>query len=373
MNSMTQQVICLLCGQAKTRQAMSCLDSICMDCFNLHYTICACCGAFLRRGPRRFRDRSPRLDGDCYINPRNGGVENSNSVLCQQCYGNWQHENDSQRRNKGIYYWRPKALDVSIATYKRIGSKRKFGVEIETANCGHHTDLYGKTNFGCKGDCSISGLEFDSPILYGDEGLEYIEYFMEFADDHNWTVNEDCGCHTQYDMRDESDESLFRIAYAYARTSNFWACFVPCRRRRNSYSHELSYTWRDIRSAMRLGTPQFSLWCRGHDRYDYINTGAYNQHITFENRLLEGCLNPNDICSWITLHCRFMDHVKKLHFDDLDQLFDKHPSRIFSALNDIFNDKGLADWMADRASRFEYSLRGPQSWEPPELTGYDRY
>jgi len=334
-----------------------------MDCFNLHYTICACCGAFLRRGPRRFRDRSPRLDGDCYINPRNGGVENSNSVLCQQCYGNWQHENDSQRRNKGIYYWRPKALDVSIATYKRIGSKRKFGVEIETASCGRHFDLHGKTNFGCKGDCSISGLEFDSPILYGDEGLEYIEYFMEFADDHNWNVDEDCGCHTHYDMRDESDESLFRIAYAYAHTYDFWACFVPRYRRENGYCHELSYTLEDIRNA---GQHSFSNWCLDNDRYDYINTGAYNQHITFENRLLEGSLDANDICSWITLHCRFMDHVKKLHFDALDQFFDKPPRAIFTALAGIFDNTELTNWMASKSRQYEQPLRGPGSanWTP---------
>lgn len=372
MSTMTQRIMCQFCGGIKPRRVMSCLDATCMDCFNQHIAICAGCGAFIRCGPRRSRQPSYRLGGNCYINPRDGGATNPNSVLCRRCYFDWQHENESLQQNRGVYYWRPKVFDVSITTYDRISSKRKFGIEVETSRCPSHTDLYGKTRFGCKGDCTIAGLEFDSPILYGDEGLKYIENFLKFAADNRWRTDENCGCHTHYDMRDEKDESLFRIAYAYARTSRFWACFVPRHRLECSYSHELSYTRRDIREAWRLGGG-FSAWCLNHDRYDYINIGAYRAHTTFENRLLEGCLDPNDICSWITIHCCFIDHVKKFHFNDLDRLFNKHPSHIFSTLNDIFDDKRLADWMGDRARRFEYPLHGPQSWEPPELNHYSRY
>jgi len=243
-------------------------------------------------------------------------------------------------------------------------------VEIETSRCPNHTDLYGKTRFGSKSDGSISGLEFDSPILYGDEGLEYIENFLEFANSENWRTNRECGCHTHYDMRDEDNESLFRIAYAYARTSSFWACFVPSYRRESAYSHELGYTWHDIREAVRNGVPSFFSWCNNHDRCDYINIRAYRAHTTFENRLLEGCLDPNDICSWITIHCCFIDHVRKLHFDDLDQLFDKHPSHIFPTLNGIFNNKRLADWMVNRANRFGHPLHSSQLWELPMLYNY---
>jgi len=362
MNTMARRVQCDRCNRVKQRWEMSCFDAICMDCFFQDHAICADCGRLLRRDHRsRCRQRGEDfLGGDCYRDPRvqrNG--EHRDNALCHTCYRDQMEVATGVR----IDYWRPKALDVSIATYKRIGSKRKFGVEIETASCGRHFDLHGKTNFGCKGDCSISGLEFDSPILYGDEGLEYIEYFMEFADDHNWNVDEDCGCHTHYDMRDESDESLFRIAYAYAHTYDFWACFVPRYRRENGYCHELSYTLEDIRNA---GQHSFSNWCLDNDRYDYINTGAYNQHITFENRLLEGSLDANDICSWITLHCRFMDHVKKLHFDALDQFFDKPPRAIFTALAGIFDNTELTNWMASKSRQYEQPLRGPGSanWTP---------
>jgi len=308
------------------------------------------------------------------VDPRVRHGENADNVLCSQCY----YEQSEVAARRSVDCWQPKVFDVSIATYKRIRSKRKFGVEIETSRCPDHTDLYGKTKFGCKGDCSISGLEFDSPILYGDEGLEYIEYFMEFATDHDWDVDEDCGCHTHYDMRDENEESLFRIAYAYALTTCFWACFVPRYRRGNRYCHVSSYTCRDIRSAWRRcqreGNYNFSEWCYQNDRYDYINTRAYNDHGTFENRLLEGNLNPNDICTWITLNCRFMDYVKGYHFDDLDQLFDKHPRHIFALL--VGNGNGeLADWMAGTSRQYNQPLRGPNSasWTPATRRRYQRY
>lgn len=356
VDTMLQQIECDRCGEAMPRGRMSCFDSICMDCFYRYYAFCTCCGTLLRRGQRR-RNQSSRdnfLGGDCYIDPRVN--QPADSVLCQCCY----HVQGEIAAGARIDYWRPKVFDVSIATYKRIGSKRKFGVEIETSHCPQYYNLHDKTKFGCKGDCSISGLEFDSPILYGDEGLEYIEYFMEFATDHNWETDDDCGCHTHYDMRDENSENLFRIAYAYALTTDFWGCFVPRRRRSNSYCHGPSYTCRDIRAASRCEN-DFLDWCLDNDRYDYVNTGAYDEHGTFENRLLEGCLDSNDICSWVTIHCRFMDYVKGFHFNDLDQLFNKHPRHIFATLAGILDNRKLANWMAARSRQYERPLRGPGS------------
>jgi len=238
-------------------------------------------------------------------------------------------------------------MDVSIATYQRIRSKRKFGVEVETHRCRGYRDLVGRTKFGCKSDCSIGGREFVSPILYGDEGLSEIETFLANASQHRWAADDCCGCHTHYDMRDESNEELYGVVYAYAKTYGFWKFCVSSMRRGNGYCHSPRYDVDDIRHNKERGTP-FQQFARGGDRYDYVNIYAYNIHKTFENRLLEGTVDAVDICNWITIHCRFIDYVKKLSFDDLDTFLAGNTTHVLSALAVITDDASLTGWLTVR-------------------------
>jgi len=258
----------------------------------------------------------------------------------------------------------PKPFDVSVATYQQIGSKRKYGVEIETASCRRHWELFGHTNFGSKGDPTISGREFDSPILYGDEGFKHINDFTDLAAEKDWEVCDRCGCHTHYDMRDESDESLYRIGFAYRLTWPLWKRLVPRARAGGSYCGSPRYRLNDIEAAANGGRV-FSDFGRRQDRYDYMNLGAYGCHRTFENRLLEGTLDPDIICNWIAFNCRFIDGVKKLSFEEQRAMF--APSNVrskaraqFRACVDLIDDRDLTDWVAGRARRIgTCPVRGP--------------
>jgi len=257
---------------------------------------------------------------------------------------------------------------VSIATYHRIGSKRKYGVEIETSCCGDHEQLHGFTNFGSKGDPTISGREFDSPILYGDEGLDHISEFLALAEERDWAADSRCGCHTHYDMRDESDESLYRIAYAYKMTYPLWKRCVPRQRVNGSYCHSPGYTLDSLERAVDRGS-SFREFAGNRDRYDYMNLYAYTDHGTFENRLLEGTLDVGDICNWITVNCRFMDCVKKLSFAEQRDMFNPsgQSSRArdsaraqFRACIDLIGDANLTGWIAHRARHIgRVPVRGP--------------
>jgi hypothetical protein len=254
---------------------------------------------------------------------------------------------------------------VSIATYQRVGSKRKYGVEIETSSCATHGQLRGRTNFGNKYDPTVSGREFDSPILYGDEGFDHIDEFLAFAERYYWEVNTRCGCHTHYDMRDESDTSLYRIAYAYKMTYPLWRRCVSRHRRGSSYCHASEYTLNDIERAVDRGD-EFSDFAENRERYDYVNLYAYGDHVTFENRLLEGTLDAGDICTWIAVNCRFMDRVKNLSFGEQRDMFAtprgrSNPARAqFGALVNLIDDAELTDWVADRARRVGLiPVRGP--------------
>ena len=328
-NAMLVRVQCDQCNSVLPRGSMSPFTGICDQCFIRAYTYCFECAALVRI--------NGRTQNVHYLI-----VDSISEPFCDRCWHSRRHRSEA-----GVFHWWPTPLDTSIATYKRIRSKRKYGVEVETSQCTNFEQLYHKTKFGCKTDCSIYGREFDSPILYGDEGFAEIEALLEFGAKQNWDVDSDCGCHTHYDARDESDIALYRIAYAYVKTYDFWRYSVSNYRRDSSYCHTPSYTCRDIRrSADR--SHSFQNFSRHRDRYDYVNIGAYNTHVTFENRLLEGTIDAETICNWVTLHARFMDYVGVLSFDDLDHLFSGRPKHILSALIRVADESSLSDWLVTR-------------------------
>ncbi len=331
-NAMLERVRCGHCCTTKPRGDMSPFAGICAHCFNRCYSHCVDCNALLR---------TYGSEAECYYLSSDAAHSNP---LCYQCW--WpQHEGTEITR------WRPTPLDTSIATYKRIRSKRKYGVEVETSRCNGFAALCLKTKFGCKPDYSISGREFDSPILYGDEGFAEIEALLEFGKEWEWAVNSSCGCHTHYDMRDESDGALYHIAYAYGKTYTFWSHSVSSVRCSNFCCHAPGYDCSSIIQCVDRGK-SFSDFCRIMDRYDYVNINAYLTHHTFEVRLLEGTIDAETICNWVTLHARFMDFVSTVSFDDLDHLLVGRPKHVLSALTRIMNDSSLVDWLATRINEY---------------------
>jgi len=335
--TMQQVQRCCVCRERKPRAQFSVATAICLECFDREYAFCEECGQILRQheGPIR-RSQYPRT------------YRYNGQTLCPDCnYRIAGRASDSS--------WRPEPLDVSVTTYDRIGSKRKFGVEIETAYCDQYRRLHGRTKFGAKTDCTVSGMEFDSPILYGDAGLATIEEFLAFGREHDWYADSDCGCHTHYDMRDESLDQLCSIAYAYRKTQEVWCRLLPRSRREGSYSHRARWNIDEFRGAVdsaRRSTRSepFTevvsyLSC---DRYEMVNLTAYYDHHTFEVRSLEGSVDPETICNWIAVNCRFMDAVKDMSLADIDELFGGTRDECFEALTDLIGDDDLNDWLEGR-------------------------
>ena len=340
----SQRARCNSCNGRHAPADMSIFTGICNSCFDEHYTLCTDCGELLRRPRSLARRGRHHLGCDVYTI--------DDELYCYAC---------CRDRTSPGEYWSPKPFDQSWATYQHIRSKRKFGVEIETSDCMNSEDLHGQTNFGCKSDPTVSGYEFDSPILYGDEGLDYVRKFLDFADRHGWETDRHCGCHTHYDMRSESDEQLFRVAYAYAETYKMWRRCVSSSRRNAYYCGRPEYTPADIRRAARHNG-SFSSYASCSERYDYVNLYAYDCHKTFEVRLLEGTVDAETICNWITIHCRFIDAVKDLSFDEMSEMFHAGHTAQFRALVNLIGDTDLTDWLATRARRIGHRpLRGPGS------------
>ena len=274
---------------------------ICHRCFE-RYIRCDECGKLCER-----------YDIQC-INQRN---------ICQQC--------------RTTDCWDVTPLSVSVATYAKIGSTRKYGIELETSRCDSYRTLKNATPYGAKFDCSVTGMEFISPILYGDEGLAETEKFLEYAEENDWKCYNDCGYHLHIDVRDESTIQLRHIAYAYAMTYHAWRGLVSeFRATDNSYCHAPRHTAGQIRNHSGSIVRFFD----GTDRYTWLNLSAYDRHKTFEVRIHDGTLHAKTVTYWVMAHTRFVDAVRDMTYNEIDAMFSGTPEENFAALCQVWDRRG---------------------------------
>ena len=250
----------------------------CRHCFDTHYFRCAECQQIFERSHGRYSQNNP------------------DSRICSHCYYN------------GFTTWEPAPLTG-------VSTSRCFGIELETSRCKGYKSLRGQTLFGAKHDGSISGMEFVSPILWGQEGLDEIKNFCKLA--KHFQVNGDCGYHLHIDMRNTTAEQRRSIVYAYYLTYHIWSKFINQYRAHDCrYCRAPGYSLDDI-----VRTHNFNDFCNGQDRYEFLNLQAYYKYKTFEIRGYEGTLNPVEICNWIDVHLKFVTTVQDKSLMELRNLF----------------------------------------------------
>lgn len=107
-----------------------------------------------------------------------------------------------------------------------------------------------------------------------------IKSFCSILNKYNYNVNETCGLHVHFDMRDKTFSQVKRVAI-----------------RLNTWLRTLKY--------LTYNTRHDSEWCQfgisTESRYRAVNIMAFKQHRTLEIRLLEGTVDPIKIISWIRL------------------------------------------------------------------------
>lgn len=315
---------CPGCGSECTSADM--LDApnnsrMCADCFHDRFTNCSGCLRTISFDDVAYVDD---FDGDSY---------------CCDCAPSDEDDDDAEweqgRRVEGV-------------TFDKIGSKRRFGVELEISGCSKHSGLRGQTPFGVKYDGSLSsGKEFVSPVLQGDEGLAAVENLCNYARSNDWTVDSSCGYHVHIDCGDLRDEQLFSVGLGYAFTADVWARFVANKRSQNRYCAPLPYTAESMRN-----------WCfqdilyQTPDRYYWLNWKAYERHRTVEIRLHSGTTNYDKVANWVKIHARFVDAMAALTKDEVRELFDgKTVEEKFAAVMDIAGDDNLRRFYARRAAK----------------------
>ena len=329
-------------------------NDYCESCYDDKFTHCEHCESELRRNDAVCHDGSDYCDS-CYCDlyftcDRCGEVysndecnSNDSGCYCPDCY---EREECKEEWETERFY---PSDDCTV-----MGSTRKFGVEIETSECPDHTDIRGDTVFGCKSDASIGGMEFVSPVLSSDKGLEAIKQFCRKA--RHFAVDSHCGYHLHINARDLSLAQRKSVAFAYAMTAEVWGAMVPDTRRANHYCHKLEWSLDDVKAIADEND-----WARfaSCDRYQWCNMAAYTWHKSIEIRLHTATLDYDKIANWVIAHCRFVDAVKDIPISNIRDIFRGTARQRFRAVATLWQSEELTGYYQERASQwgFDFSPR----------------
>ena len=361
--------VCAQCGRTTSRTDDDChthpIDNtpVCNRCWHDYWFTCVVCEEIHERRDSMCSDSDELLCGECF---------EEIYVVCGQCHtaiirgehSGWAGDPFCERCFGRAETWKTQPWSGEPGTFDKIGSKRRFGVELETCDCGGYTHLHGKTEWGCVHECSTPGKEFVSPILRGDNGFAAIRDFCDIADEKGWDVNSSCGLHIHLDISEDSSEECLRIAYAYRKTYTLWKKFVTSNRGDNSMCGSPQYTCDDIRASEHIED-----FAESRDRFEFVNWRAYLRHGSFEVRLYGGSLNAREICNWVAIHARFMDAVKSMTYDELDEKLGGNIRRHWPALCEMLDDTDLLDYWRRKAGNRGTELA--KCWEDADQGDVD--
>jgi len=320
-------------------------ETICQSCFDANYSCCDCCDEYhadndMTKVARQSRPRGNDMLCPMCVDAQTVECDDCGDVIydddscragdygtvCQRCFEDnyftcggcgevWHNDNyacggecENCYDNAGPDY-APLDCPHDGPTVE-VGSGRCYGLEVETHRCANYAAFEGKTYFGAKAECTVEGKEFFSSILHGDAGLGAIDDLTKFAKANKWEVGRSCGTHLHLDLRNDTNDQRYAIAYAYLRLENTFYSFVAESRRTNSYCQPARVNAFDI-----------AVWAEKRDyrnfvgqtvRYAWMNLYAFTHHKTIEIRSLEGSLDPTQLKNWIKLHTRFADWASKL-------------------------------------------------------------
>ena len=347
----------------------------CEDCYNDRFSSCEACGEVVRSDDAHSAENGRTYCDSCYSDryttcescgdevSRDDSYSSENGdTYCEECY--YEHytrceecdrelDRDEARCNQDGYYcdrcfpggeWDWNHISPSHS-YSAIGSRRAFGVELETAKCEGYESLEGETCFGCKQDGSIKGMEFVSPPLSSDRGLSEIDKFCDLASE--FEVDSDCGFHLHIDVSHLDVEQIRRVAIGYKMTEVLWHSFVPTDRRKNHYCQSIPWTASDMADC--TTRHDFGQW----ERYIWVNLCAISKHGTIEIRLHSSTLDARKVANWAKAHLRFVDWI--IDGGDIESLSGDTQEQ-FDALSAIWNDDDLARFYAGRAGKFGTDL-----------------
>lgn len=204
----------------------------------------------------------------------------------------------------------------ATSTQAAIAVKRRLQrpVNVERYNHQRRPD-WKVTTDGSLGDYA-RGLEFVSPILRGEEGLQEVEQVCEALQDFGCTVNKKCGLHVHVGVAGSDLDFFKTITKLYATYEPVIDSFMPGSRResQNAYCRSMTTLSRArIEEATTLPaviSAATSASPGSESRYYKLNLAAYNRHQTVEFRQHSATLEGRKVRNWTTLCLRMVAAAK---------------------------------------------------------------
>jgi hypothetical protein len=336
-------------------------STLCESCYDHLYGTCSACNESTLRDNLRTGHDSDDYCDECFYEHNRVCDGCSEVFSSDDVYYDERREGDYCSSCERSHECDARPFYAGTATYGRIGSRRRFGVELETSECDGYEDIDGRYCFRAEYDGSISGKEFVSTVLYGDQGLDAIGAFCDYAEEQGFKVDSSCGFHAHFDVSNEEPETLKRIALAYLLTQSVWTRFFSRSRRSNDYCGAIEWSYSDITELDTIR--DWKRFVDGRDRYSWFNVASYydsngdKNHGTFEIRLHSASLNAEKVCNWVKAHTRFIDAVSKMTVAEIRATFaNKSEQTIFDAMVGMWNDAELAHFYRRRAELFGTEL-----------------
>lgn len=297
----------------------------CETCYDNDHVTCTSCGASMASDDSRTSDSGDDYCEECYYD---------NYFYCEGCESETPSD-ECHSTDDGCYCsecapsqagadFEPKHNWTGTDDYNKIGSSRKFGIELESYDSSDYHEWIEDTDWGAKEDGSTEGKEFVSPPMWGNDGYDSVMDFCDKANRDGVSANRDCGYHLHLDLSDTCAEDRKGIALAYHYTREVWADFIHHSRRDTSYAfyssnsdHRSNNSW-DEKSIMDSdGHPT------GTPRYTWLNWGAYYKFGTVEVRSHEPTFDGQTVINWIKAHTIFIDYVKGMTVGEITRKFGK--------------------------------------------------
>ncbi len=303
------------CGEGRLQH-----NYYCDSCFDDLHFLCASCGDTFENSYLVDNESGESFCETCYTEVY---------FSCEIC----EEETDIDRcysTDEGMYCeecapssdQEPKPRWQGCDEFDKIGSKRKFGVELESFDDAKYTDWIHDTDWGAKPDGSTRGMEFVSPPMWGNDGYDNVMDFCEQATNDGVRANDDCGFHLHIDLSDTNSEKRKALALAYHYTQELWADFIVKDRRDTYYAayssgsrHNCGDSW-DEKSIL-----DGSEHPKGTPRYLWVNWGAYEKFGTVEIRSHEPTFDGTTVINWIKAHTLFVDFVINLSVGEVTRIF----------------------------------------------------
>jgi hypothetical protein len=209
----------------------------------------------------------------------------------------------------------------------QILNEFRYGIELETSNHIHQRgrdDLQGRFNCGIVGDGSISGDEYNSPILGGTHVEGWVDEICRYLAKEQQKVDTRCGYHLHISLKEKTDdkaeeiEQLKRILKAYKYFEPVLYGMLPPSRRAGKWCSPVGLSYEEIenihdeRSIMRYYYRAKRLdgkkiddikSSKGNEfRYYNLNLHSYFYRGSIEIRSHSGTLNPTKIKNWIYIN-----------------------------------------------------------------------